>query len=45
MQVLGFYYMESFSPVAKDMLTIIMIGLNLFHEEERWFAELCGVEA
>ena len=34
MQVPGVYYTDSFSPVATDMSTIILIGLTLYHEEE-----------
>ena len=45
MQVPGVDYTESFSPVATDTTTRIMIGLSLFQEEEGWVDELGGMES
>ena len=45
MQVPGVDFTGSFSSVATDTSTIILIGLILFHEEERWVAEICDMEA
>ena len=44
MQVPGVDFTGSFSSVATDTSTIILIGLTLFHKEEGWVAELCDVE-
>ena len=45
MQVPVFDYIESFSPLATDTSTGIMIGLTLYQKEEVWVAELFDVEA
>ena len=45
MQVPGVDFTESFSPVISDTSTSILIGLNLYHEEEGWITEICDVEA
>ena len=45
MQVPGFEYIDSFSPVATDTSTRILIGLTLYHEEEGWVSHICDVEA
>ena len=36
---------ESFSPVALDTSTRILIGLTLYYEYNGWIEELCDVEA
>ena len=45
MQVPGVDYIDSFSPVATDTSTRILIGLTLYHEEEGWVSHICDVEA
>ena len=45
MQVPGFYFIESFSPVASENLTRILIGLTLYYEYYEWIAEICDMEA
>ena len=45
MKVSGVDAKESFLPVSPDTLTMILIGLNLYHEEDGWIAELCDVKA
>ena len=38
-------FKESFSPVASDTSTSILIQLALYYEDDGWIAELCDVEA
>ena len=38
-------FTKSLSKVVPDTSTRVLIGLNLYHEEEVWVAELCEVEA
>ena len=45
MQVPGVNLKELLSPVASYKSTRILIGLNLYHKEEGWVADLCDVEA
>ena len=45
MQVPVVDYIESFSPVATDTQTRIMIGITSCHNEEVWVAKLCDMEA
>ena len=44
MQVPGVEYTESFSPVATNLSTRILIGLTLYHKEEGWVSQICDVE-
>ena len=45
MQVLGVDFTESFSPVASDTSTSILIVLALYYENHGWIAKLREVEA
>ena len=45
MHLPGVEYKESFSSVATDTPTMILIGLNLYHKEEGWVSQLFYVEA
>ena len=45
MQVPGVDFKDSFYPVALENSTRILIGLNLYYEDDGWIAELCNVEA
>ena len=45
MKVPGVDFKESFLPVSSDTPTTILIGLNLYHEEDGWIAELYDVKA
>ena len=38
-------FTESFSPVALDTSTRVLIGLTLYYEDDGWIAGLCDVEA
>ena len=44
MQVRGFEYTDSCSPVATDISTSVMIVLTLYHKEEVWVYKLCDVK-
>ena len=45
MQVPGFYFTGSFSPVASDNSTRILIGLTLYYEDDEWIADIFDMEA
>ena len=44
-QVPGVDFTESLSPVASETSPRILMGLDLYHEEEGWVAEICDAEA
>ena len=44
-QVPGVDFTESLSPVVFDTSTRILIGLNLYYEDDGLIAELCDVDA
>ena len=45
MQVLGVDFTESLSPVVSEHSSRILIGLNLYYEDDGWIVELCNAEA
>ena len=45
MQVPGVELTESFLIVASYTSTRILIGLNLYHEEEVWVSKICDMES